>query len=73
VIPFGGAEFIVYRQGVARPGEQSVPREGNPVGAPENEPLYVAAIGVHMMNVDTRIAFASSLGRAAAAQATASQ
>jgi hypothetical protein len=53
----------VYRQGVARPGETSVPGEGNPVGAPGNEPLYVAAIGVHMMNVDTRISFASSLGQ----------
>jgi hypothetical protein len=63
VIPFGGAEFIVYRQGVARPGAPNTPGDGNPVGAPGNEPLYVAAIGVHMMNVDTRIAFASSLGQ----------
>jgi hypothetical protein len=63
VIPFGGTEFIVYRQGVARPGEPNTPGEGNPIGAPGNEPLYVAAIGVHMMNVDTRIAFASSLGQ----------
>ncbi|MDR1509128.1 MAG: phosphodiester glycosidase family protein [Synergistaceae bacterium] len=62
VIPFGGAEFIVYRQGVARPGEPNAPGEGNPVGAPGNEPLYVAAIGVHMTGVDMRIAFAASLG-----------
>ncbi|MDR2779858.1 MAG: phosphodiester glycosidase family protein [Synergistaceae bacterium] len=62
VIPFEGAEFIVYRQGVARPGEPNEPGEGNPVGASGNEPLYVAAIGVHMMKTDMRIAFASSLG-----------
>jgi hypothetical protein len=63
VISFGGSDFIVYRQGVARPGEPSdAPSEGNPVGAPGNEPLYVAAIGVRMTNMDARIAFASSLG-----------
>jgi hypothetical protein len=62
VIPFGGTDFIVYRQGVARPGESNVPVGGNPVGASANEPLYVAAIGVHMAEVDTRMAFAASLG-----------
>jgi hypothetical protein len=62
VIPYGGTDFIIYRQGVARPGEPGTPGTDNPVGAAENEPLYVAAIGVHANYVDTRIAFAGSLG-----------
>jgi hypothetical protein len=61
VFSFGGTDFIIYRQGIARPGEPNIPGNVNPVGAPGNYPLYVAAVGVRLTDVDTRIAFASSL------------
>jgi hypothetical protein len=67
VIPYNGTDFIIYRQGVARPGEPNTPGTVNPVGAPGNEPLYVTAIGVHAEDVDTRLAFAASLGQERAA------
>jgi hypothetical protein len=63
VFSFGGTDFIIYRQGIAHPGEPSTPSNTNPVGAPGNYPLYVVGIGVNMMQVDTRIAFAMSLGK----------
>ena len=66
VFSFGGTDFIIYRQGMARVGTQQGPQEipanVNPIGAPGNNPLYIVAVGVHMMNVDTRIAFASAFG-----------
>jgi uncharacterized protein YigE (DUF2233 family) len=67
VISHNGTDFIIYRQGVARPGETNTPGTGNPIGGAKNEPLYVAAIGVHPSAVDTRIAFASSMGQERAA------
>ena len=67
VFSFGGTDFIIYRQGLARVGglERSAPEmlEGvNPVGAPGNLPLYVAAVAAHMTSVDNRIAFATAFG-----------
>ncbi|MDR3279403.1 MAG: phosphodiester glycosidase family protein [Synergistaceae bacterium] len=67
VIPFGGTDFIIYRQGVACPGAPNEPGPGNPVGAARNEPLYIAAVAVHLLNADTRIAFAVSMGQERAA------
>jgi hypothetical protein len=63
VFSFGGTDFIIYRQGIARPGEPNTPGSTNPIGSPDNSPLYVVAIATHMMEVDTKIAFASSLGQ----------
>jgi len=63
VFSYGGTDFIIYRQGIARLGEPNTPANINPIGAPDNHPLFVAAIGVHMAEVDTRIAFASVLGQ----------
>ncbi|MDR3332395.1 MAG: phosphodiester glycosidase family protein, partial [Synergistaceae bacterium] len=62
VFSYGGTDLIIYRQGVARPGEPNKPGNGNLVGATECEPLYVAAIAVHTDAVDTRIAFAEPIG-----------
>ncbi|MDR3076858.1 MAG: phosphodiester glycosidase family protein [Synergistaceae bacterium] len=67
VFAFGGTDFIIYRQGIARPGlprpgEPDLPNNVNPVGAPDNRPLFIAAVGVHMADIDTRISFAAPLG-----------
>ncbi|MDR3353593.1 MAG: phosphodiester glycosidase family protein [Synergistaceae bacterium] len=62
VFSYDGTDLIIYRQGVARPGEPNEPYFGNPVGAAQNEPLYVAAIAVHPGVVDTRMAFAEPMG-----------
>jgi hypothetical protein len=67
VVSYGGTDFIIYRQGVARPGVPNVPGSGNPVGSRNNDPLYVAAIGMNMNYVDARVAWAASLGRDRAA------
>ena len=65
VFSYGGTDFILYRQGTARVGRrdsQDPPSNVNPVGAPGNNPLYIAAVAMNMMNVDARIAFASDFG-----------
>ncbi|MDR1481137.1 MAG: phosphodiester glycosidase family protein [Synergistaceae bacterium] len=62
VFSYEGTDLIIYRQGMARPGEPNEPDFGNPVGSAKNEPLYVAAIAVHPGFVDTRIAFAEPVG-----------
>ena len=67
VFSYGGTDFIIYRQGVARVGtqpqsSQETPGNVNPVGAPGNHPLYIVAVAMNMMNVDARIAFASDFG-----------
>ncbi|MDR1579091.1 MAG: phosphodiester glycosidase family protein, partial [Synergistaceae bacterium] len=62
-----GTDFIIYRQGIARPGIQNVPGTGNPVGSRKNDPLYVAAIGMNMDFVDARVAWAVSMGQDRAA------
>ena len=67
VLSYGGTDFIIYRQGIARPGVPNVPGSGNPVGSRNNDPLYVAAIGMNMNYVDSRVAWAVSLGREKAA------
>lgn len=63
VMPFDGTDLIIFRQGVALPGVPNTPGEGNPVGAPANEPIYVAAIAVDPTLADQRIAFAEQIGR----------
>ncbi|MDR0764203.1 MAG: phosphodiester glycosidase family protein [Synergistaceae bacterium] len=63
VISYNGTDFIIYRQGVARPGVSNPPGTGNPVGSEKNDPLYVAAIGVNMNYADARVAWAVALGR----------
>ena len=62
VFSYDGTDLIIYRQGVARPGEPNEPYFGNPVGAARNEPLYVAAIAGRPGAIDTRIAFAEPIG-----------
>lgn len=66
VFSYGGTDLILYRQGVARPGETNTAKDHNPVGAPDCEPLFVAGIGVHTAEVDQRIAFAGPLGKTSA-------
>lgn len=62
--PYGGTELILFRQGVARPGVKSEPRDINPIGARPCEPMYIAAVAVHPGEVDTRTAFAEPFGAA---------
>jgi hypothetical protein len=62
VVSYGGTDFIIYRQGIARPGVPNVPSVGNPIGSQKNDPLYVAAIGMDMNYTDARVAWAVSLG-----------
>jgi hypothetical protein len=62
VVSYGGTDFIIYRQGIARPGVPNVPGADNPVGSQKNDPLYVAAIGMDMNYTDARVAWAVSLG-----------
>ena len=70
VMSFSGTDLIIYRQGVARPGEPNLPKQSNPVGSEECEPLYIAAVAVQQSAVDIRIAFAekTGLGRAPLSQ-----
>lgn len=63
VVSHRGTDLILYRQGVARPGEAGTPRQDNPVGAPACEPLYIAAVAVQPKLIDQRIAFAGKLGQ----------
>jgi hypothetical protein len=67
VFSYGGTDFIIYRQGIARPGVPNLPGTGNPVGSQKNDPLYVAAIGMNMNYADARVAWASALGQDRAA------
>ncbi|MDR1134279.1 MAG: phosphodiester glycosidase family protein, partial [Synergistaceae bacterium] len=62
VVSYNGTDFIIYRQGIARPGVPNVPGSDNPVGSRKNDPLYVAAIGMNMNYADARVAWATALG-----------
>lgn len=64
VFSHGGTDLVIYRQGVARPGEPNpTTASGNPIGAGKCEPLYVAALAVKPSAADQQIAFAEPLGR----------
>ncbi len=65
VFSYGGTDLVIYRQGIARPGEPNpTTASGNPVGASACEPLYLAALAVTPTAADQHIAFAEPLGRA---------
>lgn len=65
VFSYGGTDLVIYRQGIARPGEPNpTVVSGNPVGAGSCEPLYLAALAVAPSAADQHIAFAEPLGRA---------
>lgn len=70
VMSYNGTDLIIYRQGVARPGEPNLPKQSNPIGAPDCEPLYIAAVAIQSTAADMRIAFAekTGLGRAPLSQ-----
>jgi hypothetical protein len=67
VVSYNGTDFIIYRQGIARPGVPNVPGSVNPIGSQKHDPLYVAAIGMNMNFTDARVAWASALERDKAA------
>lgn len=65
VFSYGGTDLVIYRQGIARPGQPNPTAiSGNPVGAAACEPLYIAALAVTPTATDQHIAFAEPLGRA---------
>ena len=70
VLSYKGTDLIIYRQGTARPGEPNLPKQSNPVGAADCEPLYIVAVAVQPTEADMRIAFAekTGLGRAPLSQ-----